>query len=48
MDRKARAILFFAFAFIDFFLFSGVGLHVLGLVFLVYGIYLLATRPRAV
>ncbi len=46
MDRKARAFMFLGFAFIDFFLFKGVGLHVLGLLFLVFAVYLLATKAR--
>ena len=38
MDRKARALLFFGFAFIDFFLFSGTGMHALGLLFLLFAV----------
>lgn len=47
MDRKARAFLFLSFAFINFFFFKGAGIHALGLVFLVFAIYLLATKPKA-
>ena len=46
MDRKARALLFFGFAFIDFFLFSGTGMHALGLLFLLFAVYLLVTKPK--
>jgi len=46
MDRKARAILFLGFAFIDFFIFKGPGMHALGLLFLVYSVYLFATKPK--
>ena len=46
MDRKARAILFLCFAFINFFFFKGTGIHALGAVFLVFAIYLLATKPK--
>ena len=46
MDRKARAFLFLSFAFINFFFFHSAGLRALGLVFLVFAIYLLATKPR--
>jgi hypothetical protein len=46
MDRNARAILFLSFAFINFFFFKGAGIHALGLVFLVFAIYLLATKPK--
>jgi len=45
MDRTARAILCLSFAFINFFFFSGTGIHVLGAVFLVWAIYLLTTKP---
>lgn len=48
MDRRVRAIMFLAFAFINFFLFRGIGIHALGFVFLVMGIYLLVTKPKAV
>lgn len=46
MDRKARAFLFFGFAFIDFFLFRGAGMHALGLLFLIFAVYLLVTSPK--
>jgi hypothetical protein len=46
MDRKARAFLFLSFAFINFFFFHSAGLRALGLVFLVFAIYLLATKPK--
>jgi len=46
MDRKARAFLFLSFAFIDFFFFRGAGMHALGLVFLLFAIYLFATKPK--
>ena len=46
MDRKARALMFLGFAFIDFFMFRSPGLHALGLLFLVFAIYLLVTKPK--
>lgn len=46
VDRKARAFLFLGFAFIDFFLFKGVGIRALGLFFLIYSIYLFTTKPK--
>jgi hypothetical protein len=46
VDRKARGFLFLGFAFIDFFLFKGTGMHALGLLFLLFAIYLLATKPK--
>ena len=46
MDRKARAFLFLGFAFIDFFFFKGAGMHALGLLFLIFSIYLFATKPK--
>jgi hypothetical protein len=46
VDRKARAFLFLGFALIDFFLFSGAGMHALGLLFLIFSAYLFATKPR--
>ena len=46
MDRKARALLFLGFAFIDFFLFRGAGMHALGALFLMFAIYLLVTKPK--
>ena len=47
MDRKARALLFLGFAFIDFFLFHSAGMRALGLLFLVYSMYLFATGMAA-
>ena len=46
MDRKARGFLFLGFAFIDFFLFKGAGMHALGVLFLIFAVYLLATKPK--
>jgi hypothetical protein len=46
VDRKARAFLFLGFAFIDFFFFKGAGMHALGLLFLIFSIYLFATKPK--
>jgi hypothetical protein len=46
MDRKARAFLFLGFAFIDFFYFKTPGMHALGLLFLVFSVYLLVTKPN--
>ena len=46
MDRKARAFMFFGFAFIDFFFFKGAGIHALGLLFLIFAVYLLVTKPK--
>jgi hypothetical protein len=46
MDRKARAILFLGFAFIDFFIFRSTGMKALGALFLFYSVYLLATGPK--
>ena len=46
MDRKARAFMFLGFAFIDFFLFRGTGMHALGLLFLIFAVYLLVTKPK--
>ena len=46
MDRKARAILFLGFAFIDFFFFKGAGMHALGVLFLIFSLYLFVTKPK--
>lgn len=46
MNRKARMFMFFSFAFINFFLFKGVGMHALGLVFLVLGILQIMAKPK--
>ena len=48
MDRTARAFMFLAFAAINFFFFRGTGIHALGVVFLVFAVYLLATKPKSV
>jgi hypothetical protein len=47
MSRKARIFMFLSFAFINFFLFKGVGIHALGLVFLIPGIQQLVVKPKA-
>ena len=47
MDRKARAFLFFGMAFINFFFFHRAGLRALGVLWLIFGVYLLATKPKA-
>ena len=46
MNRNARIFMFFSFAFINFFLFGGVGMKALGLVFLVLGIQQLVAKPK--
>ena len=46
MDRKARIFMFFSFALINFFLFPGIGMHALGIVFLVLGVQQLLTKPK--
>jgi hypothetical protein len=46
MNRKARIFMYFSFALINFFLFRGVGLHALGLVFLILGIQQLVVKPK--
>jgi hypothetical protein len=46
MDRRARAFMFLGFAFIDFLLFKGAGMHALGALFLIFAVYLLATKPK--
>jgi len=46
MDRNARAFLFLSFFFINVFFFKGTGIHVLGVVFLIFAIYLLVTKPK--
>jgi hypothetical protein len=38
--------MFLGFAFIDFFLFRGAGMHALGLLFLLFSAYLFATKPK--
>ena len=47
MGRNARIFMFFSFAFINFFFFKGVGIHALGVVFLILGIVQLVTKPKA-
>jgi len=47
MTRNARIFMYFSFALINFFLFKGVGMHALGLVFLVLGIQQLVAKPKA-
>ena len=47
MNRNARIFMYFSFALINFFLFKGVGMHALGLVFLVLGIQQLVAKPKA-
>jgi hypothetical protein len=46
MNRNARIFMFFSFAFINFFLFKGAGMHALGLVFLVLGVQQLVAKPK--
>lgn len=46
MNRNARIFMYFSFAFINFFLFKGIGIHVLGLVFLILGIQQLVAKPK--
>lgn len=46
MNRGARIFMYFSFALIDFVFFRGVGIHALGLVFLVLGIWQLAAKPK--
>jgi hypothetical protein len=46
MDRKSRIFMYFSFAFINFVFFRGVGMHVLGLVFLILGVWQLMTKPK--
>ncbi len=47
MNRNARVFMFFSFAFINFFLFGGVGMKALGIVFLVLGIHQLIAKPKS-
>ncbi|MGZ2412009.1 hypothetical protein ACUXST_001430 [Sphingomonas sp. F9_3S_D5_B_2] len=47
MNRNARIFMFFSFAFINFFLLRGIGIHALGLVFLILGIQQVVTKPKA-
>ena len=46
MNRNARIFMYFSFAFINFFLFSGVGIKALGLVFLILGIHQVFSKPK--
>lgn len=46
MNRNARIFMFFSFAFVNFFLMPGVGIKVLGLVFLILGIQQLIAKPK--
>ena len=46
MTRNARLFMYFSFAFINFFLLKGIGIHVLGLVFLILGIHQLVAKPK--
>ncbi len=46
MSRKSRIFMFFSFAFINFFLFHGIGIHALGLVFLVLGVQQIVAKPK--
>ncbi len=46
MDRKARIFMFLSFALINFFLFPGVGMKALGVVFLILAIIQLVTKPK--
>jgi hypothetical protein len=46
MNRNARIFMYFSFAFINFFLFRGIGIHALGLVFLILGMQQLVAKPR--
>jgi len=46
MNRKSRIFMYFLFAFINFFLFRGIGMHALGVVFLVLGIQQLVYKPE--
>jgi hypothetical protein len=47
MNRNARIFMYFSFAVINFFFFRGMGMHALGLVFLVLGIQQLVAKPKA-
>jgi hypothetical protein len=47
MSRNARIFMFFSFAFINFFLFGGVGMRALGVVFLILGVHQLLAKPKA-
>ena len=46
MNRNARIFMYFSFAFINCFLFSGVGMKALGVVFLILGVQQLVAKPK--
>jgi hypothetical protein len=46
MTRKSNAFMFLSFALINFFLFPGIGMKALGVVFLILGIVQLVTKPK--
>jgi hypothetical protein len=46
MSRNARIFMYFSFAFINFFFFTGIGIKALGLVFLILGIHQLVAKPK--
>jgi hypothetical protein len=46
MNRSARIFMYFSFAFINFAFFRGIGMHALGLVFLVLGIQQFVAKPK--
>jgi len=46
MTRGARIFMYFSFAFINFAFFKGIGIHALGVVFLILGIYQLVAKPK--
>jgi hypothetical protein len=46
MNPGARIFMYFSFAFINFVFFRGMGIHALGVVFLLIGIYQLVAKPK--
>jgi hypothetical protein len=46
MNWNYRVFMYLSFAFINFFLFSGVGMRALGLVFLILGVRELFAKPK--
>ena len=46
MNRGARIFMYFSFAFINFAFFRGIGMHALGVVFLILGIQQLIAKPK--
>ena len=46
MNRNARIFMYFSFAFINFVFFRGVGIHAVGLVFLILGIWQFVAKPK--